>query len=135
MKEKIKCESLSITFFLSGFINFQENVCNLVLLQLLILRHNTGKNVTSIAKLRAIHLLDECMRGNMFFGGIKLIEWGDDIDGDCCPDANGNTQCVTNAENVMVSLCLERSCGMEGKKIWGENGKRRTITFKWQIGI
>lgn len=56
---------------------------------------------------------------------------------DCCPDTNGNTQYATNAENVMVRQCLERSCGMEKEKknLGGRNGKRGTITFKWQIAI
>lgn len=38
------------------------------------------------------------------------------------PDTNGNTQYATNAEKVMVSQCLERSCGMEEKKILGGRG-------------
>lgn len=54
------------------------------------------------------------------------------------PDTDGNKQYATNAEKVMVRWCLERSCGMEEKKILGGRGgcgKKRAITFKWQIGI
>lgn len=78
-----------------------KNVCNLVVAsQLRMLKawhwrecHSSNCKIT----LCAIHL-DECMRGEICLwrdDADRMVR--DDIQGDCCPDTNGNTQYATNA--------------------------------------
>lgn len=87
-------------------------------------RHDTGKSVTSpAARLPCTPYIFSTRK--YVFGGTKLIERRGDIQGRLLPGHKWKyTVCNTYAEKVIVRRCLERSCGMEENKIWGENGKR-----------
>lgn len=125
-QKEIKCESLSIQFFYRA-ISIPRKVYTVWLSHhdFICLWYDTGKSIASrVARLPCMLyiFLPSACGGNMFFGGMKLIEWWGDIQRDCWRDTNRNTQYATNAEKVMGRRCLD-GC-LVG---WKQKKKRKKI--------